>query len=158
MQDGILVGRSDNWASLRSVRDDFSDFHLVVEAMVNGAGGSVRFRSPLEGEPGPFYAQLGTEGRWQTGSLLRKVLPALHGPWHILVEVSSAAAPANTWFTLEVIAVGDRITLNVNGKTTADVRQADRQRSGYFTLYPEKGSGISFRRIEIKELPMVKKE
>ena len=154
IQDGILVGQSDKWASLRSVRADFSDFHLRVEAIVNSSGGgSVRFRCPIEGKQGPFYAQLGNEGRWQTGSLLRKVSSTLHGPWQNLVEVSTAAAPANTWFILEVIAVGDRITLKVNGKTTADVRQADQQRSGYFILYPEKGSGISYRKIEIKELP-----
>jgi tRNA A-37 threonylcarbamoyl transferase component Bud32 len=153
VQDGILSGRSHNWSSLRSERADYSDFHLRVEAMVDGAGGSVRFRHPLSGKPGPFVAQIVTDGPLQTGSLLRKTLPALHCSWWNLVVVPTAAAPANTWVNLEAIAVDDRVTIKVNGNTTADVRQRDNQRAGHFTLYPERGSGIKFRKIEVKELP-----
>src|SRR5262249_31298509 len=36
IQQGVLVGHSDNWASLRTVRADYGDFHLRVEAMVDG--------------------------------------------------------------------------------------------------------------------------
>jgi formylglycine-generating enzyme required for sulfatase activity len=152
VQDGVLVGRSQNWASLRTKRADYGDFHLRVEAMVDGDGGSVRFRHSLTGKPGPFVAQISTTGTVQTGSLLRKTLPDLHCPWWNLVVVPQSVAPANTWMTLEIIAVGDHVTVKVNGKTTADVRQTDGQRSGYITLYPERGNGLRFRKIEIKEL------
>lgn len=87
----------------------------------------------------------------------------MHCPFMSLVQVSSSAAPANTWITLEASAIGDHITIKVNGKTTADVRQADGQRSGYIAILPDsetdrpnQGSGIRFRKIEIKELPPAK--
>jgi formylglycine-generating enzyme len=64
------------------------------------------------------------------------------------------AALANTWITLEVIAVDAQITLKVNGKTTAEHRQSpDEEKSGSIMLYAEAGTGVKFRKVEIKELP-----
>jgi serine/threonine protein kinase/tetratricopeptide (TPR) repeat protein len=151
VRDGVLTGRTTSWTGLRSERDDYSDFHLRVEALVDGVGGQVLFRFPPKGEPGPFSAYLATTGQWQTGSLIRKTLPFIECPWWSLKEVGPAAAPAKVWCTMEVVAVGDRIVVRVDGKVTADYRQTDGQRSGAIMLLADNGPGVKFRKVEIRE-------
>ena len=73
-----------------------------------------------------------------------------------VVLVREPPAPAGEWMTLDVIAVGGRITVQVNGKTTADWTDGGAgRRSGHIALqvnWPET-TVVRFRKIEIKELP-----
>ncbi len=65
------------------------------------------------------------------------------------------AIPPETWFTLEIIAQGERYVVKVNGQTTADYRDPDRQFStGRLALQSfNADTVVHFRKIEIKELP-----
>jgi hypothetical protein len=62
------------------------------------------------------------------------------------------------WFTYEIIAQGNHITLKVNGKTTAVVIDSNRSYSkGRIALMQhDPASEVQFRKIEIKEMPATK--
>jgi lysophospholipase L1-like esterase len=155
---GILTGQTGPDgapAGLISQRGDFTDFHLRAEVMVNVGDGGLQFRFPRnKSEPPAYHAHVATRGQWQTGGLSRQSVPlALACPIYPLKTVPNAVVPANTWFTLEVVAVGDHLQLRVEGVTTADVRDPPGARAGHIVLQVVyKGSMIKFRKIEIKEL------
>ena len=58
------------------------------------------------------------------------------------------------WFTLRVVARGNRFTLFVNGSKVASVVDRDnRFRSGTFALKHRPLATVRFRKIEVRELP-----
>jgi hypothetical protein len=61
----------------------------------------------------------------------------------------------DTWFTQEVIAVGNHIIIKVNDKTTVDfVDEKSRHTKGHFAIQQhDPGSTVSVRKIEVIELP-----
>jgi hypothetical protein len=95
--DGAVTCVGDQ-SYLYSLRDDYTDFHLKVEAKINETGNSgVFFRAGKRaGIPAGPEAQINIKGdAYQTGGL------------HGLVK---AATPPNTpdaWFTMEIIAEGN---------------------------------------------------
>jgi serine/threonine protein kinase len=151
-----LVGRGPKASHLFSERGDYRDFHLRVEAKLNASGDSgVGFRAPF-GLPfsfagaslhGGFEANIVGDGsRVMVGELCRlggKPLLA-----HVVVS-------PDVWFTLEVIAVGDRILVRVNGQTTADyVVTNDEPARGHVVLQAfTPDTVVRYRKIAIKELP-----
>ncbi len=64
----------------------------------------------------------------------------------------------DTWFTLEAIATGARLSVRVDGRTTANIVDNNKTfTGGHFALQhsgPE--TVVQFRKIEIKELPAAK--
>ena len=58
------------------------------------------------------------------------------------------------WFTQEVTAVGNHITIKVNGRTTADfVDEKNTFRTGHLALqHHDAATRVQFRRVEVKEL------
>ncbi len=163
VEGGVLVGRGKA-SHLFSDRGDYGDFHLRVEAKLDPGGNSgVCFRSGFElvgGGADPnlrlppgFEADINDTPNQvaRTGTLWR-IGP---GAWP-LVLVKESPAPAGAWLTLEVIAVGGRVTVKVNGRTTADWAEAQpARRTGHVALqvnWPET-TVVRFRKIEIKELP-----
>jgi uncharacterized protein (TIGR03067 family) len=162
VEDGVLVGRGPRKSHLFTDRGDYADFHLRVEAKLEPGGNSgVCFRSefklaPFGGVPDlwlpPGYeADINDTPKQEakTGSLWRT-------DGGELVVVKETLVPPDTWFRLEVIAVGPRITVKVNGRTTADWmdERAD-HRTGHIALqvnWPET-TVVRFRKIEVKELP-----
>ena len=164
VEDGVLIGRGPRNSHLFSDRGDYGDFHLRVEAKLDPGGNSgVCFRSGFElisvgADPGlrlppGFEADINDAPNQtaKTGTLWR----VGHGAG-TLVLVKEALVPPDTWFQLEVIAIGPRITVKVNGRTTADWWD-DRtdHRTGHVALqvnWPV-STIVRFRKIEIKELP-----
>jgi hypothetical protein len=69
--------------------------------------------------------------------------------------VTEAPHKADEWFTYEVIAVGPRITVRLNGReTVAWVDPNWRYKSGHFALQVNHPlTLVQFRKIEVKELP-----
>jgi hypothetical protein len=134
------------------MREDFKDFQLRVVAMINDGGNSgVFFRqTPAVTYEAQINASSPTDPK-RTGSLF--ILPARKpGVWAAVVS-QSPAGPGQ-WFTLEILAEGNHITIAVNGKKTADYIDNDRYSSkGSISLqqqYP--GSVVTFRKVQIKEL------
>src|SRR5208283_4594098 len=97
--------------------DDFTDVYIRFECRVTGrAMGSVHPRciAQDDGVPAGSAAQINTNpdpglltgSLWANGTLVRKA----EGP----------APPPGEWFSGEVIVVGARTTVKVNGRTTAE--------------------------------------
>jgi serine/threonine protein kinase len=133
---------------------EFDDFHLVAEVRVDGdADSGVFFRcdpKKLDGmNPSGYEAMINaTDQRSpRTGSLMGVRGNYIYGE-------DPMVAPGQ-WFTYEVIAMGNEITLKVNGKTTmTGLHGVGDRRSGPIGLqFPGKGRSIQFRNLWIKPLP-----
>jgi len=160
VEEGVLIGNGPA-SHLFSERGDYENFRYRVEAKINDKGNSGQyFRTKFGGGfPAGCEAQINaTHGDpVRTGSLypssgdMRKVKENL---------VFKAPHKPDEWFTQEVIAVGDKITILVNGKKTVEWRDPKwRYKKGHFALQQhDPGSVVKFRKIEVKELPATKKE
>ena len=138
---------------LLSVRDDFRDFHLRVEAMINDGGNSGLFLRVTDGDPLRSYeVQIHSNGkdRNQTGSLF--ILNRGQGQVCV-APVRVMLVPPNTWFALEVIAEGNRLVVLVNGRRAVDYTDANRHfaRGAIGLQQHHAGTLVAFRRIEIRE-------
>jgi Domain of Unknown Function (DUF1080) len=69
--------------------------------------------------------------------------------------VLKAPHKPDEWFTQEVICVGDKITIKVNGKTTVEWKDPkNRYKKGHFALQQhDPKSVVKFEKIEVKVLP-----
>jgi hypothetical protein len=153
VEDEVLVGRSGgDWCRLVSKRGDYRDFRLKAEVKVNDNGsGAVWFRCAKDSNDG--YEAIVNSSRDLdplTGSLM--YAKGEHHYWQHEVRTRKTAIPPDTWFTQEIIAEGDSITILVNGKKEAAITQAFRE-NGFLALlvYPSSGV-VHFRKIEIMEL------
>jgi tetratricopeptide (TPR) repeat protein len=149
IEDGALTctGPRDH---LLTTRNDFGDFHLRAEVKINANGNSgIYFRAskPLV-LIGDYEAQITDNPgqRYKTGSL------------YGLVRLSESPVPRNTWFTLDIIAIGQGIQVLVNGKQTADYTESRQGRNakGHLALqHHDPETRVFFHKIEIKELSVV---
>jgi hypothetical protein len=145
VEDGVLTC-SGPMSHLFSQRGDYENFHFRVEARINARGNSGQyFRAAFgSGYPQGYEAQIAQAGgdpRQWTGSLfgIAVIREKLHEP--------------GAWFTQEVIANGDHITIKVNGKEVVSVRN-DTYKRGHFALqHLTPATAVEFRKIEVKELP-----
>jgi len=152
VEDGILIGRGKDRSHLFSERGDYENFHYRIEAKISDKGNSGQyFRTQFgPGYPKGYEAQINAThpDPQKTGSLYAKV------------KQLEILAPADMWFTQEVIANGNKITIKVNGKTTAEYtdESKDAFAKGHFAIQqhsPAKGSDesiIMVKKIEVKEL------
>jgi hypothetical protein len=142
---GGILRASGGGGQLFTERDDYENFHFRVEAQINDVGNSGQYFRAVFG-PNPaigYEAQISTsQADQKTGSLygLVKIPQALHKP--------------NEWFTQEVIANGDRISITVNGKQVVSfVDPNNTYTRGHLALQQNlPGSVVQFRKIEVKEL------
>jgi hypothetical protein len=150
VENGVLVGRGGHHY-LFTRRDDYENFYLRVEARINAGGNSgvfFRCRPGTGAQPG-YEADIGGRGEEKkTGSLWRYPVR----PW-LLKEAATPAVPAEEWFTLDVVAVGNRITVKVNGAVTADLTDNTHARGHVALQAFQDKTRVEFRKIEIKELP-----
>ena len=150
VENGILIGSAPAVGYLATTRDDFKDFHLRVEARFNDAGvgadGSVLFRSTLDLLG---YETIINHPIKTTGNTYVRARGMLRD-----TGASSVPLPPGQWFTLELVAVGDRISIIVNGKTVSTIVDKNGEfSSGRITLHHRAKAVLEFRKIEIKELP-----
>jgi hypothetical protein len=154
VEEGILIG-SGPASHLFSERDDYQNFRYRVEAMINDKGNSGQyFRTEFgPGFPKGYEAQINAthSDKIRTGSLY---FPKIRE----LLVLNDAPHKPDEWFTQEVIAEGDHITIKVNGKTTVDWHDPEnRYKKGHFALQGhDPGTVVKFRKIEVKELPPTK--
>jgi serine/threonine protein kinase len=151
VKDGILSSKPEEKKSnLFTLRDDFANFHFRAEIRINDGGNSgifFRYPSNLTWKPDVLEAQIHCTGAdpIRTGSL-----------WHLGVEraVKESLHQPDEWFTLEVIAIENDITIKVNGKVTTrwnDTR--GKYVKGRLGIQLSSLTLVQFRKIEIKELP-----
>ncbi len=154
VRDGVLVGSGEQ-SHLFTQRGDFADFHLFVEARINLGGDSgVFFRSPFglkrrtptiltpDGYELELHKNYGHPTK--TGGI-----PKI-GPF-----TDDSLVKPDQWFTLELIARGNRFVTKLDGKQLLACEDATgKSPSGHLALQLfSRGTVVEFRKVEIKELP-----
>jgi hypothetical protein len=157
VEDGAIVGGGPA-SHLFSERDDYADFHFRVEAKINDKGNSGQyFRTAFgPGFPTGYEAQINATHAdpIRTGSLYPDSRTTLKNFKDKITVMNTAPHKPDEWFTQEVIAVGPKITIKVNDKTTIEWEDPEyRYKKGHFALQAhDPGSVMTFRKIEVKEL------
>jgi len=157
VEDGTIIGGGPA-SHLFTERDDYKDFHFRVEAKVNDGGNSGQyFRTEFgPGFPKGYEAQLNATHRdpIKTGSLYPNPGFGMKPYADKITVMNTAPHKPDEFFTQEVIAVGPKITILVNGKQTIEWTDPDhRFKSGCFALQAhDPGSIMTFRKVEVKEI------
>ncbi|MBS0263709.1 MAG: protein kinase, partial [Planctomycetes bacterium] len=165
VENGILTCSGSTRSFLYTEREDYSDFHLYVEARIHRdeGFGAIGFRSQfgprlpsnnpqipicygvLLGEfAGPFYT-----GSLYVGAQDSDVIHA-----RPLAGCSDTQMAIGDWFPMEIIARGPRVVVKVNDKVCVDqIHEDDRVRTGRLVIrYEHPQSVVDIRRIEVQEL------
>lgn len=152
VENGVITCTGGGFNRLYTQRSDFADFHVRAEVLISdGGNGGLHVRTPPGMTSGGGYeAQVNSTApdRNRTGSLY---IPGQG----MVYSVPQTLVPPNTWFTLEVLARGNRIGILVNG--TAVVDYVDAQNTfgrGHIALeHHDPQTKIYFRRVDVKEFP-----
>ena len=77
-----------------------------------------------------------------------------------ITVLDTAPHKPGEWFTQDVIAIGPKITISVNGKKTIEFTDPEyRFKKGHFALQGhDPGTMVKFRKVEVKELPPTPKD
>ncbi len=145
-QDGVISAGGEGDGFLHS-ESEFGDFRLSlefwVEATVN-SGVFIRCRDRARIHPATCYElNIWDEHPRQearTGAIVFKSMPPL-----------ARVDTVGRWNTLEVEARGPVIELTVNGKKTAELRDAD-PTPGFIALQRWESGQVKFRNIELMTL------
>jgi hypothetical protein len=157
VEDGMIIGGGPP-SHLFTERDDFTDFQFRVEAKINDHGNSGQyFRTAFgPGFPTGYEAQINaTHGDpVKTGSIYPDSRTTLTKYKDKITVMNTAPHKPDEWFVQEVTAIGPKITIAVNGKTTVDWEDPDyRYKKGHFALQAhDPGSIMTFRKVEFKEI------
>jgi hypothetical protein len=157
VEDGVIIGGGPA-SHLFSERGDYTDFHYRVEAKINDKGNSGQyFRTAFgPGFPTGYEAQLNaTHGDpVKTGSLYPDSRTKLKDFRDKITVMNTAPHKPDEFFVQEVIAVGPKITILVNGKKTLEWEDPNKLYSkGHFALQAhDPGSIMTFKKIEVKEI------
>jgi hypothetical protein len=156
VEDGVLIGSGPS-THLFSEGGEYQNFRFRVEARINDHGNSGQyFRTAFgPGFPKGYEAQINSTHRdpIRGGSLY----PSFGAPKEDRdkIIIKEQLYQPDEWFTQEVIAVGNRITIKVNGKTTVDYMDPKNTfKKGHFALQGhDPGTVVKYRKIEVIELP-----
>ena len=161
VEDGMLVGRSPgiNYNDFLATVKTYGDFILrfQIRLLDNRGNSGVQFRSqrvpPPSHEVSGYQADIsaGWWGKLYDESRRNRVLA---GPPQDVLD--KALKPAD-WNDYEIQAVGNKITLRLNGVTTVEYTEADAAvaREGIIATQIHSGGPmeVRFKNLRIKELP-----
>jgi hypothetical protein len=156
--DGCITA-SGPAGHLFSVRDDYRDFIYRIEAKINEGGNSGQyFRAKFQKAFPLFYeAQINVSHSdpIKTGSLYPFFNSKLTAEQKEKIIVRKAPHKANEWFMQEVTAIGNHITIKVDGQMTVDfVDNSKASMQGHFAIqHHDPTCKILVRKVEVKELP-----
>jgi len=159
VENGLLVGRSPGikYNDFLATTKTYGDFVLRVEVrLVDNKGNTgVQFRSkrvPDSHEVAGYQADFapGWHGKLYDEARRKKVLAAPKPK-----DLEKALKPTD-WNAYEVRAVGNRITLTLNGVKTVEYEEADKDipRTGVLAVQIHSGGPmeVQFRNLRIREL------
>jgi hypothetical protein len=153
--NGVLIGSGPALSHLYTKRNDYTDFHLRVEARFNEGGrGGVYFRCPFGPSlpssddlkwPDGFKATINNRGI--TGG----IYPGVGGD---IFADNIPSVPVGQWFTMDLVVDGRALGVRVNGRPSGYKFARNRlHQSGHIALQQQNPQTvIEFRTIEIKEL------
>jgi uncharacterized protein (TIGR03067 family) len=149
VENGILTATTGSAPSmLVTERGDYRDLHLRAEAKLESAIAGIKVRSKLDASPFVPSYTLDLIGENLDREKRRKAM--LNDP----ARVSDLYPTLNSWITVELILRGFHITVLADGKIIDEYDDPKRRRaSGHIGLARGPNTKISFRKIEIKELP-----
>jgi hypothetical protein len=157
VENGTIIGGGPP-THLFTERDDFENFHFLIEAKINDKGNSGQyFRTAFgPGFPKGYEAQINaTHGdEVKTGSLYPNPGFGMAKFRDKITVLKDAPHKPDEFFTQEVIANGPKITILVNGKKTIEFEDPEhRFKKGHFALQAhDPGSIMTFRKILVKEI------
>ncbi len=147
VKDGVIHGHG-NRSHLFYMEKEFTNFHYKADLkLTKGSNSGMYFRTQHadSGWPKGYEAQVNNSHKdpKRTGSLYN------------FVNVGEQLVPDDTWWTQEVIAEGNHITIKVNGKTVVDFTDPDKTYlKGYFAFQQhDPGSKVEIKNVMVKELP-----
>jgi Tfp pilus assembly protein PilF/tRNA A-37 threonylcarbamoyl transferase component Bud32 len=155
-QDAVITGIRRDWGPTGLYYNRvFGDFHLRLETMLaEGNSSAIQFR---QGSTGWYIVQVeGTNavpGR-HTGDLGFST-KGLTAPMPTPLAQANPVIPLKPgeWFRVEIVAIGAKITVLVEGKVVVTFEDEGRRfSSGAIHLVCRGKSKVHFRKIEIKEL------
>jgi Protein kinase domain/3-keto-disaccharide hydrolase/Putative zinc-finger len=154
VEQGVLIGKGDQ-AFLRAERGPFGDFHLRMEAKYVGgtAGIVVREQSPdVAGGGYECLMENHRDGDFNTGAVAQMLTKSAMGPVAVPKKVTTQE---DQWFTLEIIASGNRVQTFVDGKKAVDFVDINNDyKDGFIALNVRGAEGeLHVKKVEIKELP-----
>jgi hypothetical protein len=156
--DGVIVGKGPA-GHLFSERGDYANFVYRVEGMISDKGNSGQyFRAQFaKAFPKGYEAQINATGsdKIKTGSLYPAFNPKLTADQRAKILITSCPHKPDEWFVQEVTAVGNHITIKVNGKELVDFKDENSTfMKGHFAIQQhDPGSVVKIKRIDVKELP-----
>jgi len=157
VKDGMIVGSGPS-SHLFSEKGDYTDLVFRVEAMINDKGNSGQyFRAKFEGGFPPGYeVQINATGgdAIKTGSLYPDGRTKLKDHKKEICVMNTAAHKPGEFFTQEVTAIGNKITIKVNGVQTVEFTDPDSTYlKGHFALQGhDPGTVVTFKKVEYKSL------
>ena len=144
-KDGVLHGEG-GVSHIFSPRGDYQNFVYSAELKISDKGNSGQyFRTDFgNGFPNGYEAQVNST----------HTDPVRSGSLYNFVKVLDMLVPPDTWFTQELTAVGNHITIKVNGRTTVDyVDEKNTHTKGHFAFQQHNlGSEVWIRNVKVKEL------
>ena len=164
--DGLLEGRGGGegkLALLVTQRSDFSNFRLRIKfRYLNAGAGKVEIRRSRVGENSSCYVVhhgvWPTTAKWQTPvGTVGKLSNRPYGTGK-LAENTKLAEPISValknWNTMEITAIGNRVTIVVNGGTVTEFTDPSGwYGNGEIALTAWVHSVVQFKEILIEELP-----
>jgi hypothetical protein len=145
-ENGVLHGEG-GVSHIFSPRGDYENFSYRAEIRIKDKGNSGQyFRTEFgNGFPNGYEAQVNST----------HTDPVRTGSLYGFVKVFDQLVPPDIWFTQEVTAIGNHITIKVNGKTTVDyVDTKNTHMKGHFAFQQHNlGSEVWIRNVQVKELP-----
>jgi hypothetical protein len=159
VKDGLLVCQGER-SHIFYVGDDkpFKNFHFKAEVMTEpNSNAGIYFHTKYQESGWPKY------GFECQVNLSYKSDPRKTSSLYAVKDVLEPAAKDNEWYLQEIIVVGKKITLQVNGKTQVEYIEPDDQKAGSdftrkldegtFALQAhDPGSKVYFRNIRVKRL------
>src|SRR5579883_1630353 len=136
-----------------TANEDFVNFRLRIETMLGeGPSPDVNFRSvSVEGKGSkPYLVPIGGTGARTFNKQPGKLIITDYGPVREAVDVP--LQEPGKWFTLEIIADGNRIVIKVAGETVNDYREKLQFGRGPIGIGVQPNCTVRIRSIEIKRL------
>ncbi len=149
VENGEIHG-SGPVSHLFSPRGNYKNFRYKAEIKIaDKANSGMYFRTAKgPGFPNGYEAQINST----------HTDPVRTGSLYNLAKINKMLVPPDTWFTQEVEAVGDHITIKVNGEKVVDfVDPKNRHQEGYFAFQQhDPKSEVWIKNVEVMELPASK--
>lgn len=139
--DGTLVADGSNPAYIRTT-SPFSDFQLKLDYRCgnSNADAAVFIRTAKDSMPtdNGYQIRLGdSDSSWPAGSIVQRS------------KASSPRPAPNQWHTLEINALGERITVTIDHQKVAE-GNANYARAGYIGFKVVRGGSVEFRDVKLQ--------